>query len=88
MLINRNEKYKLKKDIKRRFITLGLSIPFGVGFAVLFYWLKLSTAVQLVLTVVCWGAVYCLLEVVYWAIAKAVAKRNADKPKKKDPFAD
>lgn len=88
MLINRNEKHKLKKDIKRRFITLGLSIPFGVGFAVLFYWLKLSFAVQLVLTVVCWGATYCLLELIYWAISKAISKRNAGKPKKKDPFAD
>ena len=88
MLINREEKHKLKKNIKRRLITLGLSIPFGVGFAVLFYWLNLSFAVQLILTVVCWGAIYCLLELAYWGIAKAISKRNAGKPKKKDPFAD
>ena len=88
MLINREEKHKLKKDIKRRLITLGLSIPFGLAFAVLFFWCKLQTAVQLVLTVVCWGAVYCIIELIYWAIAKAVRKRNEGKPKKRDPFAD
>ena len=88
MLINREEKHKLKKNIKRRFITLGLSIPFGVGFAVLFYYLKLSNAVQLILTIVCWGALYCIIELIYWAIARAIKKRNAGKPKKKDPFAD
>ena len=86
MLVNQQEKYKLKKVIKRRMITLILSIPFGLGFAVLFYLCNLSFALQLFLNVVCWGASFLLLELLIYYINKALANKN--RPKKKDPFAD
>ena len=88
MLINREEKHKLKKDLKWRMITLLLSIPFGIGFAVLFYWLRLNIGLQIFLTVVCWGVVYLGILLICWAIKKQITKRNLNKPKKKDPFAD
>lgn len=88
MLIDRNQKHKLKKDLKWRMITLLLSIPFGLGFAVLFYMLGLSIGLQIFLIVVCWGIVYFLILLICWAIKKQIVKRNLNKPKKKDPFAD
>lgn len=88
MLVNQQEKYKLKKTLKRRALTLVLSIPFGIGFAVLFYVCKMSFVLQLFLTVVCWGAVYLLIELLIYYIGKALASKNKNKPKKRDPFAD
>lgn len=88
MLINRNEKHQLKKDLKWRMITLALSIPFGAGFAVLFYWAGLNIGLQIFLTVLCWGAVYLGILLICSAIKKQIAIRNMNKPKKKDPFAD
>ena len=88
MLIDRNQKHKLKKDIKWRMITLLLSIPFGAGFAVLFYVVVLNIGLQIFLTVLCWGAVYLGILLIIWLIKKGIAKRNLNKPKKRDPFAD
>ena len=84
MLEDKNQRYVLKKTIKRRLITLCLTIPFGLGFAVLFYILKLNTVLQLFLTIVCWGAVYLLFEVLYF-LFKKYHKSKKEKP---DPFAD
>ncbi|MBO4412556.1 MAG: hypothetical protein J5779_00885 [Clostridia bacterium] len=88
MLVNQQEKYKLKKTLKRRMLTLLLSIPFGVGFAMLFYICNLSFALQLFLTVVCWGTVFLLIEMLIYYFGKAMANKNKNKPKKIDPFAD
>ena len=88
MLVNQQEKYKLKKTLKRRALTLLLSIPFGIGFAILFYICNLSFALQLFLTVVCWGTVFLLIELLVYYIKKALENKAKTKPKKIDPFAD
>ena len=64
------------------------SIPFGVGFAYLFFAINLSVGLQLFLTVVCWGAVIVIIEIIFWLISKTIEKKNKNKPKKRDPFAD
>ena len=87
-MIDRKEKRKFKKDAKRRMIEMFASIPFGVAFAYLFYWLKLSVGLQLFLTVVCWGAIIGIVELVFFLVNKAVQKREASKPKRRDPFVD
>ena len=86
MMKNRQTRHQLKKDIKRRLISLCILIPFGVGFAVLFYSLNLSFALQLLFTVLSWGGVYLLYEVCYSLIKKQIEKKRKAKPH--DPFAD
>ena len=86
MLVNQQEKYKLKKTLKRRALTLIISIPFGVGFYVLFYLCNLSFALQLFLTVICWGTVFLLIETLIYFVGKVQSNKN--KPKKFDPFSD
>ena len=87
-MIDRKEKRKFKKDAKRRMIEMFASIPFGVAFAYLFYWLKLSVGLQLFLTVVCWGAIIGIVELVFFLVNKAVQKHEASRPKRRDQFAD
>ncbi len=82
------QKRYFKKSIKRRMIELLASIPFGVAFAYLFFKLNLSVGLQLFLTIVCWGAVIVIIELVVWLVGKAIEKRKKDKPKRRDPFAD
>lgn len=84
MLEDKNQRYVMKKTIKRRLIVLCATIPFGVLFAVLFYVLKLSNALQTILTILCWGAVYVLFEVIYFLFKKY----HKPKKEKVDPFAD
>ena len=67
---------------------IAISIPFGIGFASLFWFINLSYGLQLFLTIVCWGAVIGLMELGVWLVSKAIKKKNKDKPKKRDPFAD
>lgn len=87
-MIDGKQKRKFKKDVKRRMIEVIASIPFGVGFAFLFWWLNLSVGLQLFLTVVCWGAIIGIVELIFFFINRAIEKRNASKPKRRDPFAD
>ena len=82
------QKRLFKKNVKRRFIEILISLPFGIGFAYLFYVLKLNVGLQLFLTVVCWGGVIVIIELLFWLIEKAIKKKNKDKPKRRDPFAD
>lgn len=82
------QKKLFKKNIKRRIIELLFSIPFGIGFAYLFYYLNLSIGLQLFLTVICWGAVIGLIELVYLIGSNKISKKLKDKPKRRDPFAD
>jgi ABC-type bacteriocin/lantibiotic exporter with double-glycine peptidase domain len=88
MLNSDSEKRVLKSTLKRRMIELLVSIPFGIGFVTLFFFLNLSPALQLFLAIVCWGAVIALIDLTVWAILKSIKKKNEKKPKKRDPFAD
>lgn len=89
MLEDRTQRHKLKKDAKRRLIALCVLIPFGIAYASLFFMLnKFSNGVQILLTVVCWGATFAIYELLYWWISKLILKKNKNKPKTKDPFAD
>lgn len=88
MIEKSSEKRKFKKDLKRRLIEILIFIPAGLGFAWLFYYVNLSVGLQLFLTVVCWGAVVGIVELIFWLISKKIAQKEALKPKKKDPFAD
>ncbi len=88
MLNSDTERRKLKLKIKRLMIEMLISIPFGIGFAYLFWYINLSYGLQLFLTIVCWGAVVALIELVYLLIKKIVENKNDNKPKKRDPFAD
>jgi len=83
-----SNKRQYKVLLKRRVIEVIISIPFGIGFATLFWFIGLSFGLQLFLTVVCWGAVLALIELGFYLVAKLIKKKNAGKPKKKDPFAD
>ncbi len=83
-----SEKRKMKSNMKRRMIELLCLIPAGIGFAVLFWWLNLSLSLQLLLTVVCWGAVFVIVDIIIMLITKKVAENQSKKPKRKDPFAD
>lgn len=83
---SKQTKYQIKKDVKRRLISLCILIPFGVGFAILFYTLNLAFGLQLLFTVLSWGAVYLLYEVCYSLIKKQIEKKTKQKPH--DPFAD
>lgn len=87
-MINSKEKRKLKKDAKRRIIETCATLPFGIGFAYLFYKIGLSVGLQLFLTVVCWGAIIGIVELCAVLIIKKIEKRNSEKPKRRDPFAD
>ena len=88
MLNSDSERRKLKLTIKRLIIEMLVSIPFGVGFAVLFWYVNLSYGLQLFLTIVCWGVIVGLFELIYFLIKKIIEKKNTGKPKKRDPFAD
>lgn len=88
MLNSDSERRIFKKNLKRRIIEIAISIPFGIGFASLFWFINLSYGLQLFLTIVCWGAVIGLMELGVWLVSKAIKKKNKDKPKKRDPFAD
>ncbi len=86
--MDNKQKKLFKKNMKRRMIELFVSIPFGIGFAYLFYVINLSVGLQLFLTVVCWGAVIGIIELIFWLVSIIVAKKQKDKPKRRDPFAD
>ncbi|MDD4110796.1 MAG: hypothetical protein PHS54_04510 [Clostridia bacterium] len=86
MLNSNSEKRVFKKNLRRRVIEVLISIPFGIGFATLFWWINLSYGLQLFLTIVCWGAVIGLMELGFWLFSKNIKKKNKDKPR--DPFAD
>lgn len=88
MLNSDSEKRVLKSSLKRRMIELLVSIPFGIGFVTLFFFLNLNPALQLFLAIVCWGSLIALIDLVVWAILKNIKNKNAKKPKKRDPFAD
>ena len=81
---DRMAKHELKGQLKRRTILLCLTIPFGAGFAVLVHILKLSSGLQLFLTMVCWAACYCLIELIYFLFKKF----RQPKKEKIDPFGD
>lgn len=83
-----SDKRIFKSTLKRRTIEILISIPFGIGFATLFWYINLSYGLQLFLTVVCWGASIVLVELVFALINKVIEKKNIGKPKKRDPFAD
>lgn len=89
MLKSEHEKKKIISDLKRRIIEILISVPFGIAFAVLFWTpkLALSPGLQLFLTVLCWGALVVIIEIVAMAILKAAKKRNEKSPKA-DPFSD
>ena len=84
--MDNTQKRLFKKNVKRRMIEILASIPFGVGFAYLFFAINLSVGLQLFLTVVCWGAVIVIIEIIFWLISKTIEKKNITKPKKRDPF--
>ena len=86
--MDNKQKKLFKKNMKRRMIELFVSIPFGIGFAYLFYVINLSVGLQLFLTVVCWGAIIGIIELIFWLVSIIVAKKQKDKPKRRDPFAD
>lgn len=88
MLNSDSEKRILKSTLKRRLIELLISLPFGIGFVTLFFFINLAPALQLFLAIVCWGAVIAIIELIFWAISKEIKKKNVNKPKKRDPFAD
>ncbi len=83
-----SDKRIYKSTLKRRIIEVLVSIPFGIGFATLFWYVGVTPGLQLFLTVVCWGASIALIEIVFILINKAIEKKNIGKPKKRDPFAD
>jgi hypothetical protein len=83
----KSTKRVIKSDLKRRMIELCVSIPFGIGFVVLFWYAGLSDALNIFLTVVCWGAVIGIIELFSWLIRRNRKNKNGNKPKK-DPFAD
>lgn len=87
-MIDKSQKRRFKKDIKRRLIEIAIFIPAGAGFAYLFWYLKLSVGLQLFLTVVCWGAVIGIVELIIWQVSKKIKQREEKKPKRRDPFAD
>ena len=87
-MIDNKEKRKFKKDYKRRMIEICVLIPVGIGFAFLFWWLNLSVGLQLFLTVLCWGACIGIVELVFWLVDRKIKQKEAQKPKRHDPFAD
>ena len=87
-MIDNKQKRNFKKDYKRRMIEICVSIPVGIGFAFLFWWLNLGVALQLFLTVVCWGAFIGIVELIFWLINRSLKKKLENKPKRRDPFAD
>ncbi|MCI6542272.1 MAG: hypothetical protein MR423_00430 [Firmicutes bacterium] len=88
VLMQSSEKRKMKSSLKRRTIELLSTIPVGVGFAVLFWKIGLYVSLQLFLTIVCWGAVFVIIDIVVMLIQKKIAEKQSKKPKRKDPFAD
>lgn len=87
-MIDNSEKRKIKKSVKRRTIELIVSIPFGICFAFLFWYIKLSVGMQLFLTVLCWGFIILIIEIIYYLIDKKIKTKKLNKPKRRDPFAD
>jgi ABC-type bacteriocin/lantibiotic exporter with double-glycine peptidase domain len=85
---NKSRKRVAKITIKRRFLELFILIPVGIGFAVLFWFINLSLALQLILTILCWGAAIVIVELIIWLVSRHIAKKNELKPKRRDPFAD
>lgn len=83
-----SDKMIFKSTLKRRIIEILISIPFGIGFATLFWYINLSNSLTIFLTVVCWGTTIVLIELVFVLIKKFIEKKNIGKPKKRDPFAD
>lgn len=88
MLNSDSERRILKATLKRRIIEVLISIPFGIGFVTLFWYLNISDGLNLFLTILCWGVVIAIMELILWGINKFIEKKNAGKPKKRDPFAD
>lgn len=87
MLNTNSEKKKTISELKRRVIEILVSIPFGIGFAVLFWYLNMSAGLQLFLTVLCWGVVIVAIDLIAIAIIKSLEKRREKNPRT-DPFAD
>lgn len=82
------EKRIYKVALKKRMVRLLVSIPFGIVIAALFWYINLSPGLQLFLTIICWGVVIGLIELIVWGFSRIIKRKEAKKPKKKDPFAD
>lgn len=74
-------------ELKRRVIEILVSAPFGITFATLFWYSNLSKGLQLFLTVICWGTLIVIIDLIAAAILKIIKNRNVKNPKA-DPFAD
>ena len=83
MIKDKMTKHNVKKSVKKRLWHLCFTLPLGVGFAVLFYWLKLNDVLQFFLTLICWGAVFGAVELVCYFINKSKSKKQIQ-----DPFGD
>lgn len=88
MLNSDSERRVFKKNLRRRIIEVIISIPFGIFFTTLFWMINLPNELNVFLTIVCWGVVIGLMELGVWLVSKHIKKKNKDKPKKRDPFAD